>query len=101
MDEDVSLLGAGGTDCQLTVSSVHGVSGLEGDNSVPAELVEVNAQLCRSVAQSDIVVVGELVDGLDLSADVELCGLGVEVLDGGMVLVTTKDKLGFLLPVLR
>lgn len=99
VDEDVGLLGAGGTDGQLTVSSVHGVSGLEGDNSVPAELVEVNAQLCGSVAQSDIVVVGELVDGLDLSTNVELFSLGVEVLDGGVVLVTTKDKLGFLLPV--
>ena len=101
VDEDVSLLGAGGTDGQLTVSSVHGVSGLESDNSVPAELVEVNAQLCGGVAQSDIVVVGELVDGLDLSTNVELFSLGVEVLNGGVVLVTTKDKLSFLLPVLR
>lgn len=99
VDEDVGLLGAGRTDGQLTVSSVHRVSGLESDNSGPAELVEVDTELCGSVAQSDIVVVVELVDGLDLSTNVELLGLVVEELDGGMVFVTTEDELGLLGPV--
>ena len=100
VDQDVGLVGAGGTDGQLTVSSVHGVSGLESDNSGPAELVEVDTELCGSVAQGDIVVVVQLVDGLDLTTNVELFGLVVEELDGGVVLVTTKDQLAFLDPVL-
>lgn len=45
LDEDVGLLGAGGADRQLTVSTVHGVSGLESDDLLPAELVEVRAKL--------------------------------------------------------
>jgi hypothetical protein len=45
LDQDVGLLGAGGADRQLTVSSVHGVSGLESDDLLPAELVEVSAEL--------------------------------------------------------
>lgn len=45
VDEDVGLLGAGGTDRQLTVSTVHGVSGLESNDLLPAELVEVGSQL--------------------------------------------------------
>ena len=100
VDQDVGLVGAGGTDGQLTVSSVHGVSGLESDNSGPAELVEVDTELCGSVAQGDIVVVVQLVDGLDLTTNVELFGLVVEELDGGVVLVPTKDQLAFLDPVL-
>lgn len=100
VDQDVGLVGAGGTDGQLTVSSVHGVSGLESDNSGPAELVEVDTELCGSVAQSDIVVVVQLVDGLDLTTNVKLFGLVVEELDGRVVLVTTKDQLAFLDPIL-
>lgn len=45
LDEDVGLLGAGGADRQLTVSAVHGVTGLESDDLLPAELVEVGAKL--------------------------------------------------------
>jgi hypothetical protein len=45
LDEDVGLLGAGGADRQLTVSTVHGVSGLESNDLLPAELVEVSAEL--------------------------------------------------------
>ena len=94
------------------------VPGLESDNSGPAELVEVDAQLCGGVynvsavnirvsirtpvtkrtAQSNIVVVVQLVDSLDLSTDVEFLNLGVEVLDGRVLRITAKDQLGFLLP---
>ena len=40
----------------------------------------------------------ELVDSLDLSTNVELLDLGVQVLDGRVLLVSAKDQLGFLLP---
>jgi hypothetical protein len=45
LDEDVGLLRAGSADRQLTVSTVHGVSGLESNDLLPAELVEVSAEL--------------------------------------------------------
>ena len=45
VDKDVGTLGAGGADRQLTVSAVHGVASLEGDDLLPAELVEVRTQL--------------------------------------------------------
>ena len=45
VDEDVGLLGAGGADRQLTVSTVHGVASLESDDLLPAELAEVGAEL--------------------------------------------------------
>jgi hypothetical protein len=40
----------------------------------------------------------KLVDCLELSTDVELLNLGVQVLDGGVLWVTAEDKLGLLLP---
>jgi hypothetical protein len=45
VDEDVGLTGASGTDGQLSVGTMHWVSGLEGDNAGPAQLVEVESQL--------------------------------------------------------
>lgn len=40
----------------------------------------------------------QLVDGIDLSSDVVLLDLGVQVLDSGMLLITAEDKLRFLGP---
>lgn len=100
VDENVGLLGTSSAHGQLPVRTVHGVTGLEGDHSVPAELVEVNAQFRGSVAQGDVVVVVELVDGFDLTTDVELFSLVVQEFDGRVVLVTTKDILCLLGPVL-
>lgn len=51
VDEDVGLARAGGAHSQLTVSAVHGVSGLESDDSGPAEFVKVEADLCRGVLE--------------------------------------------------
>lgn len=45
VDQDIGLAGTGGANGQFTVSTVHGVSGLESDNSGPAEFVEVCAEL--------------------------------------------------------
>lgn len=49
VDQDVSLARASRADGQLTVSTVHGVTGLESDNAGPAQLVEVNAELSGGV----------------------------------------------------
>lgn len=57
LDEDVGLLGAGSADRQLTVSTVHGVSGLESDDLLPAELVEVSAELRGGESKVEEVVV--------------------------------------------
>lgn len=49
VDEDVGLTGTGSTDGELTVSAVHGVTGLECDDLGPAKLVEVKTELCGGV----------------------------------------------------
>ena len=45
VDENVGMVRTGSADGQLSVGAVHGVTGLEGDDSGPAELVEVGADL--------------------------------------------------------
>jgi len=54
MDQDIGLARAGRADGQLTVSTVHGVTGLESDNAGPAQLVEVDAQFSGSVLERSI-----------------------------------------------
>lgn len=49
VDEDVGEVLTSSTDSQLSVSPVHGVSGLEGNDSSPGELVEVGTELVRGV----------------------------------------------------
>lgn len=44
VDQQVGLAGAGSTDSQLTMSTVHGVASLEGDNTGPLQLLEVGAK---------------------------------------------------------
>jgi hypothetical protein len=76
------------------VSAVHGVTGLESDNLGPAELLEVSADLSRSVAESDVVVVHEALDHLNLTTNVDIAGGLVEVLDGRVLWVAAEDELG-------
>jgi hypothetical protein len=94
VDKHVGLSGAGSNDGQLTVSAVHRVTGLESDNLGPAELLEVSADLSRSVAESDVVVVHEALDNLDLTTNVDITSGLVEVLDGRVLWVPTEDELG-------
>lgn len=78
---------------------MHWISGLESDNAGPAQLVEVKAELCRRVSQTDIVVVFKAVDGLELATNVVLFLGVVEVFDRWVLLVAAEDLLGFLRPV--
>jgi hypothetical protein len=93
VDEDVGLSGASSDDSQLTVSAVHRVAGLESDNLGPAELLEVSADLRRSVAESHVVIVHEALDDLDLTTNVDGAGGLVEVLDSRVLGVTAEDFL--------
>jgi hypothetical protein len=47
VDEDVGATLTGGADGELTVSAVHGVTGLESDNLAPGDLGEVGTELGR------------------------------------------------------
>lgn len=49
VDQDIGLAGTSSANGQLTVSTVHGVTGLESDNAGPAQLVEVNTEFGGSV----------------------------------------------------
>jgi hypothetical protein len=99
MNENISLSRTGGSDGQFTVGSVHGVSGLESNNSLPAKLGELGSELSRGISETDIIVVVESVDGLELTTDVELLDSIVKVLDSRVLGVTSEDQLGLLLLV--
>ena len=58
----------------------------------------MRAKLCGSKSESDIVIVVESTDGLDLASDVVVFSLREQVFYGGMFLVTTKDLSCLLLP---
>jgi hypothetical protein len=94
VNEDVGSSLSSSSDSELSVSSVHGVSGLESDNSPPRELVEVGSELsggvylsalyslmkCGSLtSEGNVVEVVGSLDSLDLTTDVKLLGLVVEV----------------------
>jgi hypothetical protein len=97
VDEDIGLTGARSTDSQLTMSAMHGVPRLESNDLLPAQLVEVETQLGRCVSQTNIVVVLQTVDGLDLSTNVEVLCSVEEVLDCWMrLVVVSKDLSGLL-----
>ena len=49
VDQDIGLARAGRADSQFTVSTVHGVTSLESDNTGPAQLVEVDTQFSGGV----------------------------------------------------
>ena len=52
-------------------------------------------------SKTDIVVVVELVDGLELTTDIEVLGGVVEVDDSRVLWVSTEDKFTLLLPIGR
>jgi hypothetical protein len=58
VNEDVGLARTGSADGQLTMSAVHGVSGLESDDLGPAKLVEVQTDLCGRVCFSGQLIAG-------------------------------------------
>lgn len=84
VNQHVGLSLSGSSDGQLSVCSVHGVSGLESDNLSPSHLLEEASQLGRGVSQVDVVKVLGRLDGLDLSADVEFLDELSLVRDGGV-----------------
>jgi hypothetical protein len=110
VDEDVGPSLTGGSDSKLSVGSVHGVSGLESNDLAPCELVEVVSELGGGVcvrqscdrferipltSESNIVEVLRGLDGLDVSTNVELLGLVVEVERGWVGdIVRAKNLLG-------
>lgn len=116
VDEDVGLALAGGADGELTVSTVHGVAGLEGDNLLPRELLEVGTKLSRGVlnidvrnelmgkgevdkhtSESNIVEVCRGLDGLHLATNIEFLHPIVKVGDSWMSdIVSSEDVDGLL-----
>ena len=113
VNQDVSLLGAGGTDRELAVGAVHGVAGLEGHDAFPPELVEEGSQLGGGIygkisekhkpetafrwyfgmeltPKLEEIVVFQSVHGLELSADVELLCRVEEELDTRVCIVVAS-----------
>tara|TARA_R110002003_G_scaffold202_10_gene15724 strand:- start:8922 stop:9542 length:621 start_codon:yes stop_codon:yes gene_type:complete len=99
VDQDIGLASPRSANSQLTMSAVHRIPGLESNNLLPAELVEVQTQLRRRISQTDIVVVLQAVNRLELSTNVVLLRSVEKVLDRWVLLVAAKDLLGLLLLV--
>lgn len=121
VDEDVGLLGAGGTDSELSVGAVHGVASLESDDLVPAELLKVLSQLGGSdfwyslvsmfwvcyvgvhqgsgglTSEVEEVVVSKTLDSLELTTNVKVVGVVEEVLHTGVGVVVAAEDLNGLL----
>ena len=127
VNQDVGLTSASSTDGQLTVSTVHGVSisldffrfwcqchtssgkqqlgssrACRSESAAPRGCLQISIarlQIDGLTSRGHIVVVVQLVDGLDLATNVELLGDVVQVLDGGVIGIAAKDVLGLLRPV--
>ena len=97
------------------MSAVHRISGLEGNHLLPAKLVKVKSKLRRGIfsklvfgdrgrkvcltSQSDVIVVFEAVDGVNLSSNVEFLGSLVQIFNSRMFVVSAKNFFGLLLPI--
>jgi len=95
VDQDVGLVLTSRTDSQLSVSPVHGVTGLESDDLAPRDLFEVSPEFGRGEPYVDIVKVLRRLDGLDFTTDVALFDVLPGVGDGRVSrVVGTHDALG-------
>mmetsp|Transcript_23936 Transcript_23936/g.37280 ORF Transcript_23936/g.37280 Transcript_23936/m.37280 type:complete len:569 (-) Transcript_23936:50-1756(-) len=97
VDKHVGLGIASSTEGQLTVRAMHGVTGLEGNNTDITGLAESGSGLSRGHAEiGEVIVVGER-DSLELSSHVHSTGLVVDVLNGRVALVIgrAENHLGF------
>lgn len=64
-----------------------------------SEEISGRLQMCNEeerTAETDIVVVLQSVNGIDLAADIEFLHRVVEIADGGMLVVAAKNLLGLL-----
>lgn len=95
VDQDVGLVLTSRTDGQLSVSPVHGVTGLESDDLAPRDLFEVSPEFGRGEPDVDIVKVLRRLNGLDFTTDVELFDVLPGVGDGRVSrVISTHDTLG-------
>lgn len=101
VDEDVCLSLASSTDRQFTVSTMHGVAGLESYDLPPCYLLEVGTELGRGVSEGNIVEVSGGLDSLDLSTNVEFLDLVTEVGDGRVGGVVGAENVDGLLNSVR
>ena len=99
VDKDVSLASSGGADGQFSMGSMHGVTSLKGNDPRPAEFFEMDSELCWSIAESDIIVMVESGDGIDLAPYVMIFDSVVQVNDCWVLWISTKNFLGLLLSI--
>jgi len=99
VDEDICLASASSADSQFSVSAVHGVAGLEGNDARPAEFLEVDAKLGGGVAKSDVVIVVEAANSGQLATNIVFFDGVVEVFNCWVLGVAAEYFFGFLLSV--
>ena len=82
VNEHIGLMLTSRTDGQLSMSSVHRVSGLERHDFPPRNFLEMSSEFSRGVPDVDIVKVLRRLDGLNFPTDVELFDVFPGVGDG-------------------
>jgi hypothetical protein len=98
MNEHVGLACSRRSNRQLPMGTVHGIPGLESNDSGPAQFSKMVPQLGRGVSKGSIVVVTASVDDFDFAANVVLLHVVEKILYRRMFFIATKNLLGFLLP---
>ena len=98
MNENICASCTGRAERKFTMGSMHGIPGLEGNDTGPTQLVEMKAKFGRRVSEGYIVVMVQTVDSFDFAPNVEILYSFEEVSYRGMFRVTTKHFLGFFLP---
>jgi hypothetical protein len=95
VDEHVGLMLTSSSDGQFSVSSVHGVSGLESNDLPPRDLLEVSSKLGRGETNIHVIEVLGRLNGLYLSSDIEFLDVLPGVRDSRVSgVVSTHDSLG-------
>ena len=71
MNQDISLPCASSSYGQLAMSAMHRVPCLECHDTAPSKLLKMGAELRRSKAKSNVVIVLQSVNGFKLTTDVK------------------------------
>lgn len=72
VDQDIRLARTCGPDGELTMGAMHRIASLESHYTIPAKLLEVGTELCRSVTQCDVIVMIKTVNSFDFATDIEV-----------------------------
>ena len=97
VDQQVGLRFFCGAERQFLMRTVQWIAGLEGHNFAPAHFAEVGAQFVWRVTAPAEIIVYRLLDARHRAAQIDLAGLVVQIVHGGVrVIVGPENFFGFM-----